>query len=203
MAMVAGMLAAAGGRGAEDALALSNCDTGSAALDSGEQQLVSLINEYRAGAGLAPLAVSPNLSRAAAWMAEDLTADGYFDHFDNSRPGGRSPFQRAVDCGYGSSNVGEILAKAVTGGGALTLWKGSPGHNSIILKSNWTVMGIGRAGSTWAVVFGALNDSGGGGNVPTVTRSASPAASPSPTPSPTPAPPVIERRATLQMVSAE
>lgn len=197
----AAVLLALGAGGSETARALANCETSNAALDSSEQQLAALINEYRQANGLSALSISPNLSRAAAWMADDLTRDGYFNHYDNSRPGGRSPFERVVDCGYGSSNVGEILAISGSPASALAAWKTSPGHNGIILKANWAVMGVGHYGSVWGVAFGTLNDSTEPFTGPPAT--ATPAKTATPAPSPRPAAPVMQRRALLQMVSTE
>lgn len=170
----------------------SNCDTSAGAQDASEQAVFDLINTYRTQNGLAPLKVSPSLSRAAAWMVSDMVQNSYFDHYDHL---GRSPFQRVVDCGYGSSGAGEILAMSGSGSTAVQMWKGSPGHNAIMLGANWKVMGVGHAGSYWAVDFGSLDDSG----------QAAPPTQPQPTPLPTstPAPQLPVRRAVVPQITTD
>lgn len=192
------MLAAVTGATWRPVRALTNCDTNTAGLNAAEQNVVELLNAHRQQNGLAPVKVSPALSRDAAWMAEDMTAKGYFNHFE---PGGRTPFQRAVDCGYPSQNIGENLAISSSGGGAMTLWKTSPyGHNENMLKPQWKVVGIGQAGGYWSMVLGAVDDSGSGAAPPAL-----PTAKPTPTKTPGPNDPsaLPIRRAMLQMVASE
>ncbi|GIW13748.1 MAG: hypothetical protein KatS3mg062_1187 [Tepidiforma sp.] len=150
----------ASGGGSTTAHALTNCSTSTQALDAQEQELLRLINEFRAANGVPPLKASPNLSRAAAWMSEDMAAKGYFDHTDSL---GRSAFQRVRDCGYASSGAGENLAIASSAQQAFTLFLNSPyGHRENMLRTMWVVAGIGRAGPYWTVDFGNVDDSGQG-----------------------------------------
>lgn len=191
--------------GAQPALALTNCETSTAALDANESALFEQLNTYRQQNGLAPVKVSPNLSRAAAWVTEDMVSKGYFNHFE---PNGRTPFQRAYDCGYPSQNVGENLVITGSASNAMTLWKSSPQHNANMLKSQWKVVGIGRAGAYWAMVFGATDDTGTiSGPNPSPQNTATPTASPTPKPTATPGPhqpsPLPIRRAMLQMIASE
>lgn len=170
----------------------SNCDTTAGGQDASEQAVFDQINAYRAQNGLAPLKVSPTLSRAAAWMVSDMVQNAYFDHYDHL---GRSPFQRVVDCGYGSSGAGEILAVAGSGATAVQLWKGSSGHNAIMLGANWKVMGVGHAGNYWAVDFGSLDDSGQAAPSPSPTA---------PLPTSTPAAPKLPvKRAVVPLITTD
>lgn len=202
------LVAAGGALGSNRASALTNCATNSAAFDPGEQALFDALNGYRQANGIAPLKISPNLSRAAAFMSEDLKAKGYWDHFE---PSGRSPFQRAFDCGYPSTNTGENLAISYSGANALALWKTSPGHNANMLASQWKVVGIGQAGGYWAMDFGTFDDSGqapatsGPTNTPTASSTSSPTPTPTATPTPGPNQPSLFpiRRAMLQMIATE
>ncbi len=185
------------GGGSAPALALTNCSTSTQALDGAEQELLRLINEYRAQQGVAPLKPSPNLSRAAAWMSEDGQRMGGFitspPHQDSL---GRMPNQRAADCGY-PGGAGENLAWGYgSPSSVLAAWKQSPGHNANILNPLYAVIGIGKAGSFWTLNFGTVDDSGqpwDGTAPPTATPTPSPTRTATPTSQPggtaTPAPP--------------
>lgn len=138
--------------------ALTNCDTSTAGLNAAEQQVVSEINAFRAENGLPPLKVSPNLSRAAAWMVEDMAAKGYFSHTDSL---GRSAFTRVRQCGYVGSGAGENLAVGFGASTVVAAWKGSTmGHREAMLSPMWKVIGVGNAGGYWAADFGTDDDSG-------------------------------------------
>lgn len=181
------------------ASALTNCTVTHDALDSEEQAFLTLINQYRAQNGLNPLTISTNLNRAAAWMVEDMATNRYFSHTDSL---GRSPYQRAIDCGY-PSGAGENLAAGTSWSSAqaaFTAWQNSPGHNQNMLTPWYQQIGIARyylAGSPygwyWATNFGTVNDGTGGGgsgqatNTPTNTPTAT--ATNTPTPTNTPATP--------------
>jgi uncharacterized protein YkwD len=192
---VLAVAAAATAIGTPRATALTNCTTETAGLDAGELQLLSLINDFRAENGRAPLKASPSLSRSAAWLSEDLVFHGAFDHFDSL---GRSPFTRVKDCGYPSSGAGENLA--LTGGGAQSafqLWKTSTaGHRENMLNPAWVVAGIGHTGAIWAADFGNVDDSAASTQPPTPPPPAAPTSTPTslptlvPTPTTMPLPPI-------------
>jgi uncharacterized protein YkwD len=115
------------------------------AIDADEQALLNGINAYRAQNGAGPLAFSPTLNKAAAWMSRDMATHDYFSHFDRS---GRSPGTRMTDCGY--TNIytwrGENLAAGQwTPDAALAAWKGSAGHNALMLDPKYVAVGIGKA----------------------------------------------------------
>jgi uncharacterized protein YkwD len=192
--------------GESPAAALTNCATTSEAVTANEQAVLDALNVYRQQNGKPALTLSPSLNRAASFMAEDLVAKGYWSHFE---PSGRSPFQRAVDCGYPSSNVGENLAMASIGANVVELWKTSPAHDQNMLMAQWRVAGIGYFGGRWALVMGVVNDSGTQPSTQTASSSATntPTATPTKTPTPTPGPkdpstfPI--RRALLQMIASE
>jgi len=155
-----------------------------AALDSEEQAVLTLINNYRQANGLGSLSLNGELNAAADWMSNDMAAKDYFSHTDSL---GRDPFQRMADFGYGYNTwKGENLAAGVDAAqAALDLWKGSPGHDANMLNPNFKVIGIARAygdGTTygwyWSTEFG------GQGSPP-------PAPTPEPTPEPAPPPPPV------------
>jgi uncharacterized protein YkwD len=158
------------------AAAITNCSVSHDGNDSEELAFLGLINSYRQQNGLGSLTISTNLNRGAAWMAQDLADNNYFAHTDSL---GRSPYARAIDCGY-PSGAGENLAAGgawSTAQAAFTAWQNSPGHNANMLGQYYQQIGIARyygAGSQygwyWATTFGATNDgTGGGGAGPTAT----------------------------------
>lgn len=134
-------------------------------LDSEEQTLFTLINDYRERHDLPPLAPSIALGDSAAWMAQDMAANDYFSHIDSLA---RGPFQRMADFGYDYSTwKGENLAAAAqTAEKAFALWKGSLVHQANLLNADFKVIGIGRAyndastyGWYWVADFGGYLDS--------------------------------------------
>lgn len=176
--MVVAVLAVAGGlvahRTSDQAQALTNCSTGTMAIDAVEQEMLELMNQARTAEGLAPLKLSPNLSRAAAWKAEDQTQPGQFSHQDSL---GRQPQKRAADCGYRGSGAGENLAIGSLYASASGAFEGfmtsTLGHRfnivcsdgpiqpapSVCAAASYRVVGIGRSGSSWALKFGNYDDS--------------------------------------------
>lgn len=179
------------------AAALSNCSVTHDANDSEELAFLGLINNYRAQNGLGALTISTNLNRGSAWMTEDLATNNYFAHTDSL---GRSPYARAIDCGY-PSGAGENLAAGgawSSASAAFQAWQNSPGHNANMLGEYYQQIGIARfykAGSTygwyWATTFGTMNDGtgGGGGAGPTNTPTQPPTSTPTRTATKTPTQP--------------
>ncbi len=136
------------------------------ALDVEEAAFCTLVNNYRASVGLAPLLVSERLTNASEWMSTDMAAKNYFSHTDSL---GRDPFQRMTAYGYSYSTYkGEnIAAGNATASATFTQWKNSSGHNANMLNASYKVIGIGKAyGATstyknyWTTDFGGLVDSG-------------------------------------------
>jgi uncharacterized protein YkwD len=170
------------------AAALTNCDVpeAAAALDADEQAFIQFLNDYRAANGLPPVAVDAALTRAAAWMSIDLAGRAGLDHTDSL---GRSPWKRMPDCGAANPG-GENLAAGTplaSPSAVLQAWKGSPGHNAIMLGKDFTLVGVARHtapgsqyGVYWTLTFGYGR--------PAVA--ASPAPSPTLTPAPQPLPPM-------------
>jgi uncharacterized protein YkwD len=142
--------------------ALVNC-TIDASLDTEEKVFLTLINNHRAQNGLAPLAASYKLSKAAQWKSNDLGVNAYFAHDDLNR----TWVQRIRDCGYGyNTYLGENIAAGISGAqAAFDLWRNSAGHNANMLGANYTAIGIGRAyvagspyGWYWTTEFGGVDD---------------------------------------------
>lgn len=136
---------------------------GDAAPDAEEQAALEAINDLRQRNGVAPLALSPALTRAARWKAEALAAGAPFTHADAQGDWER----RLADCGYHDRGAaGENLALGVmTGAAVVRQWESSPPHRANLLDASFRVIGIARArggewGWYWAANFGAAPDAG-------------------------------------------
>jgi len=99
-----------------------------------------------------PLAVTPELSRAAREHSQDLDDRNFFDH---TNPDGQSPADRAVEAGHGSRYVGENIGWIASGqrptGQAAqarveahhkNLWD-SDGHQRGLMNENFAEIGVG------------------------------------------------------------
>lgn len=134
-----------------------------ATLDSYESDLVSQVNQFRAGKGLTTLRVSDTLTNAAKWMATDMATRNYFSHTSLD---GRSPTKRMADAGYPaySTWTGEDLAAGYTSAAeVLQGWINSPAHYAVLTNPAYRAIGVGRAygsGSTygwyWTADFGGV-----------------------------------------------
>ncbi len=146
-------------------------------IDSEEQLMVQLINDYRAQNGLGKLSISIALTRSADWMSTDMSTKNYFGHTDSQ---GRSPFDRMKTYGYNyATSMGENLAAGYTDAArTFVQWKNSPSHNSAMLNGAFKVIGISRVYGQfsqykwyWTTNFGGFVDAtfGGSGTTPTPT----------------------------------
>lgn len=152
--------------GSQQAHAGPNCTTNSD-IDSEEQALVTLINNYRASRGLGTLAMSETLNRAAAWKSQHMASNGYLSHDDIGI--GRTFFDRLRDCGYEFNTwmAENIAAGNETAAATFAQWREDPPHNANMLNTNFNAIGIGRAftdatsyGWYWTAVFGGVVDAG-------------------------------------------
>lgn len=144
------------------AVATSNCwvEAEDSPLDGEEQAALDEINTARANSGLAPLALSPSLTRAARWKAADLAGGTPFDHDD----GFRTWAQRLRDCGYPTTWARENLAAGYArGGDTVRQWMDSGPHRANILAGDMRAVGIARRaggvyGWYWTADFGSVVD---------------------------------------------
>ena len=190
--------------------AISNCDTNEADITGPEQQMLGLINQARADAGLSPLKLSAALNRASAWKSADSSATGAgLSHTDSL---GRDPSRRATDCGYPAGAAENIAYGSSNPQFIFNLWMSSAGHRGNINGTNldgsvsqtymrfaqgYVVIGIGLHNGAWTTDFGYVDDSGNTAPPPASTTAASqstntptprPTNTPTPTMTPTPTP---------------
>jgi uncharacterized protein YkwD len=134
---------------------------GSARLDKRERAIVRGINVQRAHYGLARVATSKPLSRAADFHSWEMLDANYFAH--ESRNGGS--FDARIRRYAHKHAVGETLAmlggKCGRGsaGKIVSMWMNSPGHRAILLSSSYRRIGLakrtGSLGGTHACVVTA------------------------------------------------
>ncbi len=104
------------------------------------QDLLSLTNQIRAAAGVAPLGLNSKLSNAAAGKAEDMFTNNYWAHIS---PSGVTPWDFIRGSGYNYSYAGENLARGyATATDAMNAWMASPEHKANILSPNYTDVGF-------------------------------------------------------------
>ena len=105
-----------------------------------EMQMLQMVNEERAKAGLKPVHADPELTRVARNHSQDMFERGYFAH---ENPDGQDPFDRMRAANVQFRAAGENLALAQTLEIAHTNLMNSPGHRANILNPAFGRLGIG------------------------------------------------------------
>ncbi|GAP07430.1 cysteine-rich secretory protein family [Anaerolinea thermolimosa] len=110
-----------------------------------EQQVVELVNQERASAGLPPLKRNLDLDYAARYHAQDMHDDRYFFHdtYDGST-WVCDTWQRLSNYYPTTGWMGENIAGGyTTPSSVMAGWMNSPGHKANILNSNYREIGVG------------------------------------------------------------
>ncbi|MFM9272893.1 CAP domain-containing protein [Pseudarthrobacter sp. NKDBFgelt] len=140
------------------------------------------INEYRASKGLNPVKYNSTVAALAQEWSDSIATREVIEH--------RASFwtdQRALSPNNGA---GEVIAIRTDRDAALLVewWKGSPGHNAMLLDPRFNVMGAGisftdRTYKIWGVVnfFGYTTLPAGTTNSPGGTGTSTPFPAPPPT----------------------
>lgn len=120
-----------------------------------QQRILELTNSERAGVGCPALTLNAQLVAAADGHAEDMAANGYFDHVGRN---GSTLGSRVTAAGYSWRRVGEnIAAGQRTSESVMQSWMNSSGHRANIGECRFAELGVGYAlrGSTpyWVQVF--------------------------------------------------
>lgn len=114
-------------------------------------QVVTLVNQERAKAGLSPLTVNTALSAMALDKAKDMYNNGYFDH---TSPTYGSPFDMMTQYGIRYTYAGENIAKGQqTPAAVMTAWMNSAGHRQNILSPNYSQIGVAYYNGEWVQEF--------------------------------------------------
>jgi uncharacterized YkwD family protein len=116
-----------------------------------EEQVVQLVNQQRAKAGLRPLTHRADVKNVAQKKAEDMINSNYFSH---TSPNYGSPFDMLKTFGISYSYAGENIAKGQkTPQEVMNAWMNSSGHRANILKPEFDTIGVGFYHGAWVQMF--------------------------------------------------
>ncbi len=129
------------------ALAFALLSSGCTVQTQVENAIGQGVNQIRAQAGLPPLTADPQLAAIARDRAQDMATLNYFSHSPPDGCPARCLMQRA---GITPGWTGEIMAwddapSASTADMALSMWRNSPTHMTVITGRCFTRMGAGAA----------------------------------------------------------
>jgi uncharacterized protein YkwD len=118
-----------------------------------QDQVVSLVNSFRADAGCGPVTADDRLAAAAQGHAEDMSERDYFSHTSLD---GRTFDERIRNAGYPSPGAENIARGATTAEQVMQMWMDSDGHRRNILNCDLSAIGVGldRDGFYWVQNFG-------------------------------------------------
>lgn len=120
-------------------------------------EVLELVNEYRAEAGLSPLKMDPVLYKGTQIRAEELA-----DCYSHIRPDDSDWYTVMEEIDFKYAFAGENIAytegKYSTPEAVMELWMGSPAHKKNILNTSGSLIGISvyKSGDRiyWAQLFG-------------------------------------------------
>ena len=113
-------------------------------LTADEQEVMRLVNQARANAGLSKLTADSNITKVARVKAQDMVNNNYFSH---NSPTYGSPFEMMKSFGISYKSAGENIAAHSTVQAAFDAWMNSSGHRANILNSSFNYTGIGVVSS--------------------------------------------------------
>ncbi|QGQ97961.1 hypothetical protein EHS13_25250 [Paenibacillus psychroresistens] len=109
-------------------------------LTAEEEQMIQMVNQARAQAGLKALIVDSALTQTARLKSQDMINLNYFEH---QSPTYGSPFDMMNQFGITFQSAGENIACNQTVAAAHQALMNSQGHRENILNSSFTHIGIG------------------------------------------------------------
>lgn len=118
-----------------------------------EQEVVNLVNQERAKAGLSALKTDWELARVAEHKSQDMADKNYFSH---TSPTYGSPFNMMKNYGINYKSAGENIAQGQRSAAQVVdSWMNSAGHRANILNKNFTHIGVGYVaeGNYWTQMF--------------------------------------------------
>ncbi|HEX2626847.1 MAG TPA: CAP domain-containing protein [Candidatus Limnocylindrales bacterium] len=163
-----------------------------------ENQMITLINQARASAGLAALTDLSSLDDVARWRSKDMWDRNYFSHSIPNPPGGDvfdELHRRGICYTVAGENIGENnYPDDVSTQTMFNAWMASSVHKALILGSGFNRIGVGAFKGTgsdypkkfWTAIF--THSCSSATPTPAPTKTPTPTKTPSPTPKPTPKP---------------
>jgi cysteine-rich secretory family protein/IPT/TIG domain-containing protein len=145
-------------------------------LPGATDRVLTLVNQARGQAGLAPLTLDPQLTQSAQSFSEYMASANFYAH---AGPDGSTPLSRMNAAGFpGMGTWGEnIAADYSDADSVMQVWMASPGHRANILNPTFTHIGIGvayNANSQWKYYWTQDFGIRAGGNAPGGSASGSP-----------------------------
>ena len=117
--------------------------------DDTAAQVVNLVNEERAKAGLSPLTADRSVTSAAQRRAREIETN-----FSHTRPNGSSFSTALSEAGVNYRSSGENIAYGQTSASSVMQgWMNSSGHRANILNGNFTKIGVGHYKSASGVDY--------------------------------------------------
>lgn len=105
------------------------------------EEVLRLVNEIRAEAGVGPLKLDDSLCKASTMRALEM---GYSDTFSHTRPDGRQCFSVLSYYNISHSSAGENIAAGYTSPAEVVEgWKNSEGHYANMIGASFTKLGVG------------------------------------------------------------
>lgn len=109
------------------------------------QEVLRLVNEIRAEAGVAPLTLDTTLCKAASMRALEMD---YGNQMSHTRPNGKDCFSVLEFYGISLGRCGENIAAGQTSASSVVNgWKNSPGHYQNMINVSYTKLGVGYSAS--------------------------------------------------------
>ena len=118
-----------------------------------EQEVIKLVNEERAGAGLSEVAVDEDLMALARWRAEEMQEYRNASHMSptlNLEHRGLAQYFD-INCSYAGENTHAFFEGSVMPSGAMHSWMNSDGHKALILLANGERIGVGYHKGCWSL----------------------------------------------------
>jgi uncharacterized protein YkwD len=115
---------------------------------SGEQQVLTLLNQIRAQHKLSPLTASAPLRSAARAHSADMLEKGYFDH-NSPTESWDARIARYLKSPLTGENIAWGQGTYGTPEGIVNQWMHSPTHRAIILTPGLHRIGLGLATGTY------------------------------------------------------
>ncbi|MBD2868063.1 CAP domain-containing protein [Paenibacillus arenilitoris] len=129
----------------------TNPSTGTSNQSAFQSQVIDLVNQERAKAGLSALKSDSLLTKVATEKARDMDVNNYFSH---TSPTYGSPFDMMRQFGVTYSYAGENIASGQrTPQEVMNAWMNSSGHRANILNGNFTKIGVGYVNGEWVQMF--------------------------------------------------